>query len=317
MYYLDSSIAPSTRQNYTYSFRAYQTFCEHYNLQTLPPTEHILTLFATYLATYTSHSNIKLHMSAIKHFATTQGHYTDFQTFRRLYLLLRGIKRTQGSSRSLPPRQPITPHTLQIIHNNLFKSSRRYEDKVMLWAALTTAFFGFLRVSEYTSTHKTKYDHTTTLLISDITLDGNLAHIRIKASKTDPFRQGITIRLAANDSFICPIAALKHLLQIHPTGSGPLFTYHSKKYLTRKDLNSLLLQTTNGAANMTSHSLRIGAASTAASMGCPKWLIKTMGRWTSDCYTTYIRVSKHTIINTSHILANCNTNITRYEPYIE
>ena len=254
-------------------------------------------------------------MAAIKHYATIKGHHTDFQSFPRLHLLIRGIKRTQGSLHSLPPRQPITPNTLKIIHDNLFKSTRRYEDKVMLWAAMTTAFFGFLRVSEYTSTHKTKYDHTTTLLYSDIHIQGDIAHITIKASKTDPFRQGITIRLAANGSFICPLLALRKLLYYHPTHTGPLFTYHSKKYLTRKDINKLLISTTNGAASITSHSLRIGAASTAAAMGCPKWLIKTMGRWTSDCFRKYVRISQHTIMNTSHILANCNNNISRFEPH--
>ena len=34
---------------------------------------------------------------------------------------------------------------------------------------------------------------------------------------------------------------------------------------------------------------RIGAVPTAASVGLPPWLIKTLGRWTSDCYERYIQ----------------------------
>ena len=186
----------------------------------------------------------------------------------------------------------------------------------MLWAALTTAFYGFLRVSEYTSSHRTKFDPSTTLLFSDVSLEGDVAHIFIKASKTDPFRDGITIRLAANESSLCPITAIKNFLPLHPTKSGPLFTYQDNKFLTRKELNSTLTSTTNGLANTSSHSLRIGAASTAAAMGCPRWLIQTMGRWSSDCFRRYIRVSIHTIINTSHVLANCTDNITSpFDPY--
>ena len=38
------------------------------------------------------------------------------------------------------------------------------------------------------------------------------------------------------------------------------------------------------------HTYRIGATTTAASVGLPPWLIKTLGRWTSDCYERYIRL---------------------------
>ena len=37
------------------------------------------------------------------------------------------------------------------------------------------------------------------------------------------------------------------------------------------------------------HSYRIGAATTAASVGLPPWLIKTLGLWSSDCYERYIQ----------------------------
>ena len=75
---------------------------------------------------------------------------------------------------------------------------------------------------------------------------------------------------------------------------------------------------TNGLANVSSHSLRIGAASTAAAMGCPKWLIQAMGRWTSDCFRRYIRINDTTIRRTSRILANCRITVpTDFNPLIQ
>ena len=197
------------------------------------------------------------------------------------------------------------------MHSNLFNSSRLYEDKLMLWAAITMAYFGFLRVSEYTSTHKTKFDPLSTLLLENVTLENDIITIFIKASKTDPFRHGMTIRLAANNTILCPVHSLRKYLATHPTSqhTHPLFTFQNGKYLTRKDINQLLFDTTDGQANTTSHSLRIGAATTAAAMGCPKWLIMSLGRWSSDCFRRYIRISNHTIVNTSHILANCSNPI--------
>ena len=160
--YLSLSIAPSTSRNYTSAVSTYERFCSHLHLMPFPPTENVLIWYVTHTASYSSYANIKVHMAAIKHFSIARGDSVQFRDFNRLYLVIRGIKRSQGTSRSLPKRLPITPSLLRIINRNLFNSLRLYEDKVMLWTAIITAFFGFLRISEYTSSHTTRFDPTTT-----------------------------------------------------------------------------------------------------------------------------------------------------------
>ena len=249
---------------------------------------------------------MKLHLSAIKHQAIVENHNIPFRDYDRLYLLLRGIKRAQGRSHSLPKRLPITPSLLRTINGNLFNSSRLFQDKLMIWAALTTAFFGFLRISEYTTPRKTQFDPASTLLRSDVMVGSRSAHLRLKTSKTDPFRQGVTVRIMSNNTILCPINALQQYLNVRPDTRGPLFIFHNGTYLTRSDINNILKDTSNGAANISSHSLRIGAASTAAAMGCPKYLIQSMGRWSSDCFRRYIRISDKTIKHASHAIASCD-----------
>ena len=303
------SIAPSTNRNYTSALQTYTDFCRYHFIPSFPTKEDTLILFATFIASYSSHSNVKMHLAAIKHFSVTSGYMTPFNTFNRLYLLTKGIRRQQGSTRSVPKRLPITPYLLRIMAQNLFNSSRFYEDKIMLWAAILLAFYGFLRISEYTSTHKKQFDPNITLLVRDVSLRHGQAEVHIKASKTDPFREGVCVRIAANNTPLCPIKALSEFLAIHPSGNGPLFVFRNGTFLTRKDLNDVLHSTTDGLANISSHSLRIGAASTAAAMGCPKWLIQGMGRWTSDCFRRYIRITDNTIQRTSNILANCRVPV--------
>ena len=303
------SIAPSTRRNYSSAVNAYHQFCVQHTLIPFPPTEQTLILFATHIASFSSHSNVKVHLSGIKHHAIIHNNYIPFRDYHRLYLLMRGIKRSQGRSRSLPKRLPITPSLLRIIKVSLFNSSRLYEDKLMIWAAITTAFFGFLRISEYTSHRKSTYDPSSTLLYTDIALHAHAAAVHIKTSKTDPFRHGVTVRLQENYTDICPIQALRAYINVHPTRAGPLFTFKDNTYLTRSNINSILKTTSGGAANISSHSLRIGAASTAAAMGYPKYLIQSLGRWSSDCFRRYIRISDSTIRLASTAMACCNVPI--------
>jgi hypothetical protein len=65
-------------------------------------------------------------------------------------------------------------------------------------------------------------------------------------------------------------------------------------------LNSIKPQ---GVENMSTHSFRIGAATTAAAAGYPKWAIQALGRWSSDCYRTYVRISDNTINSLSSAMA--------------
>ena len=137
----------------------------------------------------------------------------------------------------------------------------------------------------------------------------NILHrLNIKASKTDPFRQGVVINISANTSNLCPIRALISYLQVRTHIPGPLFRFHNGKFLTRADIDMVLRDSTKNEINVSSHSIRIGAASTAAMMGCPKWLIQFMGRWSSDCYRNYIRVHPTMIQKTSRALSRCNAD---------
>ena len=75
--------------------------------------------------------------------------------------------------------------------------------------------------------------------------------------------------------------------------TGPLFTFQSGSFLTRCRLpNETRFLLSKGGLNsgeFAGHSFRIGAATTAASANLPPWLIKVLGRWSSDCFERYIK----------------------------
>ena len=80
---------------------------------------------------------------------------------------------------------------------------------------------------------------------------------------------------------------------------GPLFYFQSGRYLTRSTVSHLLRDSSRTAGlpyrSLKGHSFRIGTASVAAEAGLPDWLIKVLGRWSSDCYQLYIRTPQSTL----------------------
>ena len=313
---MSRSVANSTGSKYSSHYTSYQLFCKNHGIKLFPITQQSLILFATYLSPSMSHKNINAHLSAIKYFAHIYGFDDDFSRFHRLYRLMRGIKRTQASKFKKAPRLPVTPDLLGAMSINLWHSSYKYEDKLMLWAAMLTAFFGFLRVSEYTSSHVHSHDPQTTLLVEDLDISSsNMIIVSIKASKTDPFKCGTCISLHRNTSALCPVTALKDYMFVHPKQHGPCFVWQDGRNLTRSNFSTALLKLKpTGVTNLTTHSFRIGAATTAAAAGHPRWLIQALGRWSSDCYRDYIRIPQTTLSNVSQSLTFCHPNPQRFDP---
>ena len=146
-----------------------------------------------------------------------------------LEYLFWGIKSLQAKQSTSPinPRLPITPAILRkllVVWNQ--QPSNPYN--IMLWAACTTCFFGFLRSGEITSPNftSTQGQH---LAFGDVTLDSRtspkMVQVRIKASKTDPFQQGVSIFLGITNNDLCPVAAMAVYLASRAVSLAPFSNF--------------------------------------------------------------------------------------------
>ena len=119
--------------------------------------------------------------------------------------------------------------------------------------------------------------------------------INLRRTKTDQF-SSTTVRIQGNGKFDCPVYWLKLYMQEHRGyPGGPLFAYRGVP-LTGRQFNLILKRCLYRAglnpSLYASHSLRSGAATTAAEKGVPEWLIQKLGRWKSGCYKIYILTQK-------------------------
>ena len=111
-------------------------------------------------------------MAAVRSAHVTFGHHGTFETqcTPRLDQLMRGIQKDKCKTTPLKVRLPITIGIMEKIKSVLTIHSKQYQS-TMIWAAYCTAFFGFLRVSEFTVPSPCKYDPDVHLSLSDVTLD--------------------------------------------------------------------------------------------------------------------------------------------------
>ena len=198
-----AALAPSTGQVYQIGLRHYNHFCNASDIESFPFSQQGLRLFATHLARSMSYKTIKLYIAAIK-FHNIELDFEDrVSQMQQLHILVRGIMRKLGTHGLRKPRLPITLLTMKILHSYLEESPLDIKTR-MLWAAFTLAFFAFLRSSKYVSKATTSYIPESTLLCSDISLGQRYMTINIKASKTDPFREGMTLYVAKSpgDQFV-------------------------------------------------------------------------------------------------------------------
>ena len=252
---------------------------------------------------------MKTYLAAVRHLHVAEGFGNPrISEMVRLEQVLRGVKSLQSRVSKRVARLPITPDLLLKINAGL-EGSRDYS---MLWAAATLCFFGFMRAGEITIPSEGAYDASAHMSFEDVAVDSlskpQTMRVRLKASKTDPFRLGVDIFLGRVRGPLCPVAAMLNYLTARGPGPGPLLRFADGRPLTRARFVSktrAALQTAKVDVKAYSgHSFRIGAATTAARQGISDASIKMLGRWKSSAYQLYIKTPRKQLAEFSQQLVS-------------
>ena len=298
-YYMHTSIASNSRSTYEAAARTYSTFCHQTQVSLFPLSEQKLISFVCSLARRLSYQSIKTYLSGLRFHAISMGYYPKISEMHQLYYVLRGIRRHQGLNTRSQRKSPMSISHISVLFRRSSFLLNSF-DACMVQAVSSIAFFGMLRVSEYTSPGVNTYNASVNLTVDDAHIANGVLSLTIKASKTDPFRIGVVIRFASIPSPFCPVALCCSYLRLRGRAPGPLFIFSDGSFLTRSRL-SVFIQSVFPSSNLNTHSFRIGGASAAASAGIPDSSIQVLGRWRSDAFLRYLRFSVEDI---RHFMSN-------------
>ena len=259
------------------------------------------------------HGSIKVYLSVVRNLQIASGHADPFAgaAMPQLDQVMKGIKRVQAE-RGEDKREhlPISPSILLRL-KRVWSASISEHDTKMVWAACCLCFFAFLQVGEMTVPNDTGYDPSVHLSIRDISVHNSsnpsMVCIKIKQSKTDPFRKGINLFVRKTNSSLCPVSAVLNYLCTRGMEAGPLFRFSDGKVLTRQHFVTAVKAGLDKAgidsSKYSGHSFRVGAATTAAQNGMEDSIIKTLGRWESLAYLWYVKIPRRQLAGYLNILA--------------
>ena len=261
----------------------------------LPVSTEIIPHFVAYLSlSGKSFSTARTYLAAIsaKHKINNMQDPTNSFLVKKLML---------GFSHSAPSKDarfPITFTRLKQLIPCLDLICNDSSEALLFKTAFTLAFFGFFRVSELLGQQQSLHRGRAGIQRHNIQLSRDKVVIKLLGSKTDQQRKGQSVPLTqvGDAPEVCPIRILLQYLQQRPKSEGLLLIHRNRSPLTRYQFQAVLKKAAHFLGwpthGYSSHSFRIGAATTASMNGLPIATIMEKGRWKSGAVKGYLRIDR-------------------------
>ena len=287
-----AGLAPRTLAAYGPGLRAWRQYCELHRWPSVlagdSPSERRdaeskVIQFALHLARSLAAPTIRVYLAAVRLHHIHQGGTHPWSDGLRLPLVLAGIRRQQQRQ---PPKRAAVTLELLLEWRHQLQLDRAAD--ATLWAALVTAFFGLLRVSEFAIPAGGRFDPSRHLARRDVSFLSDRRgavhgmEVHIKFAKAAQGGSAHPVPLAVQGGPLCPVAAMAHMLRLRPGApSDPLFSLPAG-VLTTAAFSTRLAALTQGSSArgslLSAHSLRIGGAMALHEAGAPDSVLQGIGR---------------------------------------
>ena len=296
---LRSGLADSSRLSYTSGQDHWLRFCWIYSapifLSGGIDDEAKLMRFCSILSRSCSYKTIKSYLVSVRSLHVDHAKGDPLLGKITLERLLRGIRRQLGDNSV--QKRALLASMLRAGREKLFHHSNPTDRAT--WAAVSLAWHGLLRCSEFVPLSTGKFDPEVQLCVRDVEFFpafGAPTHaiVTVKASKADPFHHGQIVVVAATGTDLCAVQALRQmfLLSGKRRPDDALFVREDGRPLCRSHINRAVqgMAVLAGVpkSHYGTHSLRRGGATALFNAGFSRDFIQLMGRWKSDAFKLYI-----------------------------
>jgi site-specific recombinase XerD len=251
------------------------------------PVRHVVLFIAHCFEKGLSPKSISSYISGLNYYHKLSEFYDIAQNFI-VKKILEGCHRKR---RTKDKRAPLTFNVLTAVCAALQHVATNQYESCLFKALFLLAYFGLFRVSELVAPMP---GTDSQLQLRDIKLSNN-TYILVKLQNYKNNQRGkqVELKIPSIHHYLCPVQAISAYIAIRPSIGGPLFCHSNGLPVTRSQfsfvLKKCISKTLFLAGHYRSHSFRIGRATDLAASGVTMETIKKMGRWSSDCYKTYIR----------------------------
>ena len=237
----------------------------------------------------------------------------------RLPAMLKGLRRVLGEA-PRTVRRGIAPAALRKAMD--LTLDPRVPAHANIRAALALALQGLLRSAEYACDAGVKFNplkHLTRADLHECTEERlvlmmlpckNMRHL---SGKTCP------LVIGSGGELIDAVAEVRNMLAVDPVhpdraASTPLFRVPESNEPLRTNMLHGLIRNMMAAIGETdpsqfgTHSLRIGGATALFAAGADETTIRTMGRWSSDCYRLYVRACFESTLKWSRLAGSAQVS---------
>ena len=245
-----------------------------------------------------SAASIVSYLSALAYLHKIKGLFDPTKHF----VVSKAIAGCRRFSKSHDVRMPITMPVLRTLLQALPSVAVKAYERHMLCCMFSLAFHAFLRIGEIAATSANNTNdilqfsdvHMPKLVQEHCTITlRKFKHIGAQGPQTFVLKR----HSSKSNNNCCPVHLLRRYLACRGTKKGPLFILQSGKPFLRRQFDAALKSVLKFSGYSTTlykgHSFRIGAATEAAARGCSDAQIRNLGRWRTDAFRKYIRLSIH------------------------
>ena len=251
------------------------------------------------------------------HLRTQRTHICGDLDLGQIRDLLRGIARIQPQPAGMRRWGVRTQDLAAAIDRHIDHST---VEGAMWAAALATAFCGLLRGAEFSLQDGEEFVPLRCLTRADVSfrtaVDGTVYMVLLmRPAKRHPGQaKNVPILIAAGGSLLDPVRLMQRYFAMDPVSpedaaTTPLFRRRATGSAIRvREVRSVVqrLMAALGldARRFGAHSLRIGGATAALAAGLTPAAIRAAGRWSSDVYQIYCRVSRQSAATVASLVGS-------------